>query len=153
MISGYMTTTPTLDYGMWEGKEVVKFVIASERDFRPGGRKQYDFIRFIAFGRMAELILKYLKEGQTVIIEYKLRSHNVNYDGKQRSAWSAVVERIRFDHLREDPKAPARKDYQPTWEELTYEGFDENGFYGHLEDELSPAEESDSAETLQRDGD
>lgn len=153
ILTGYITDTPKLDYGLWEGKEVVKFVLASERDFRPHGKKIYDFIRLIAFGRMAENIMKYLQKGQVVTVEYRLRSHNLSYGGKKRSAWSAVVDKIRFDHLREDPKAPNREDYQPLWEELVYEGFDEEGFFGHLEDESAAAEESDSEEPVQCDGD
>lgn len=134
MMQGYMTEDPVLDHGLVDGKSVVRFVLGCERDFRPGGKgKIYDFISFIAFGKMAETILKYVKKGQTVIVEYNLRSINVVLADRKQTIWRPVVNRIRFHHLRDDPTVPDKNKYKESWEEIVYEGFDEEGFLAHAE--------------------
>lgn len=155
MIQGYMTEDPVLDHGMIDGKSVVRFVLGSERDFRPGGKgKIYDFISFVAFGKMAETILKYVKKGQPLIVEYCLHSYRILQNGQKRSTWKPVVTRVRFHHLRDDPVVPDKNKYKESWEEIVYEGFDEEGFLAHadLGDEFYP-ENSDSEAPVQCDSD
>lgn len=155
VIQGYVTADPVLDHGMIDGKSVVRFVLGSERDFHPGGKgKIYDFISFIAFGKMAELFLKYVQKGQTIIVEYTLHSYNVYQNGVKRSMWKPVVQKVRFHHLRDELFVPDKNNYRESWEEVVYEGFDEQGILAHADlDNGYGDEEPDSEAPLQRDGD
>lgn len=138
-IMGYITADPKADYGLVTGRTVVRFTLGCMRDFRPGGKgKIWDFISLVAFDRMAEVFLKHIKKDQVVFVEYTLRSYKVNYGGQSRSMWSPVVEKVRFDKLRD----PAPKPGEPGWEEVYYEGFDENGLLGFY-DAAPPAEPPD----------
>lgn len=129
-IMGYITADPKADYGLVTGRTMVRFVLGSLRDFRPGGKgKVYDYISMVAFDRMAEVFLKYIKKDQVIFVEYALQSYKLNYDGRTRSTWSPVVKKVRFDKLRD----PAPKPGEPGWEEVYYEGFDENGLLGFFD--------------------
>lgn len=128
---GYLTKDPVLKYGTVDGKPYVMFVLASERDFRPGGKAIiYDFVPFTAFGRMGELVMQYTKKGQVIIVEYAIRTVSYKVGGKTMSQCKPVVERIRFDRLR-DPLAEVPKRGEPYSEEYYYEGFDGEGLIDH----------------------
>ncbi len=131
MAMGYLTSDPVQKYGSIDGKPYVMFVLASERDFRPGGKTiLYDFIPFTAFGRMGELVMQYTQKGQVVIVEYQLKTVAYKVNGKTMSQCKPVVSKIRFDHLR-DPLAEVPKRGEPYSEEYYYEGFDEEGLIDH----------------------
>lgn len=132
-IQGRLLHDPVQKFGLANGKPYVQFVLGSESDFRPGGRTMLDCADFLAFNRMGEIILQYLKKGQTVFVEYQLKSIRYNLgEGRKMSVCKPVVTKIRFDHLR-DPAVDIPVVGTPEWAQQMYEGFDEGGFYGHGE--------------------
>lgn len=131
-IMGYLTGNPIQKYGTVDGKPYVQFTLASERDFRPHGRAIYDFPTFAAYGRMAEVILQYLKKGQTIIVEYQLKSVSYNVGGKKMTQTRPTVTKVRFDRLR-DPLVKIPQKGGTDSEEYYYEGFDEEGLIEHGE--------------------
>ena len=131
-IMGYLTGDPVQKYGTVDGKPYAQFTLASARDFRPHGKTTYDFPSFVAYGRMSELVTKYLKKGQTVIVEYQLKSVSYNSGGNKVTLTRPTVERVRFDHLR-DPLVKVPKRGEPGSEEFYYEGFDEGGLIEYEE--------------------
>ncbi len=125
-IMGYLTGNPVQKYGTVDGKPYAQYTLACERDFHPGGRPIYDFPSFVAYGRTAELSMQYLKKGQTVILDYVLRSVSYNVNGKKITMTRPTVTKVRFDHLR-DPLVEIPKKGETGSEEFYYEGFDEGG--------------------------
>ena len=100
-IMGYLTGDPVQKYGTVDGKPYAQFTLACERDFRPHGKSTYDFPSFVAYGRMSEVVTQYLKKGQTVIVEYQLKSVSYNFDGRKVTQTRPTVTRVRFDRLRD----------------------------------------------------
>lgn len=131
-IMGYLTGDPIQKYGTVDGKPYAQFTLACERDFRPHGKSTYDFPSFVAYGRMSEVVTQYLKKGQTVIVEYQLKSVSYNFDGRKVTQTRPTVTRVRFDRLR-DPLVKVPKKGKAGSEEFYYEGFDEEGLIEHGE--------------------
>ncbi len=56
------------------GSAVASFTLAVDRPVRPSeGQRTTDFIRIVAFNKLADFVRLYLKKGQLVLVEGELR--------------------------------------------------------------------------------
>lgn len=88
------------------GKSMVSFSIACDRDFKPQeGEKECDFIDCVAFGKTAELICKYFSKGRMIVVDGRLRINKwKDKEDKTRYSPSVVVDSCYFgDSKRADP--------------------------------------------------
>ena len=81
--------------------EILNFGLAVQRD-----KEVTDFINISAFGKTAQLINKYCKKGDKLLIEGNLRQQNyTDKDGKNRSVTSVNVDKVEFiSAKKEEPK-------------------------------------------------
>lgn len=57
-----------------------------------GQKKEYtEWVRCVAFGKLAEIIEKYAKKGQQVYIEGKMRTREYEKDGQKRHITEVVI--------------------------------------------------------------
>lgn len=80
------------------GTSAVEFSIAVKRTYKnANGQYDSDFFNCVAFGKTAELIGKYVKQGDLIAIDGKLQTRNyTNREGKKVYVTEIVVENVEF---------------------------------------------------------
>lgn len=93
IISGNITKDAELQT-LESGTELVRFTVAVNRKFRKiDGITDTDFFQCTAFGRLAtDVIAKYGKKGQKVLISGRMESNTKEKDGNKTTYWSILVE-------------------------------------------------------------
>lgn len=77
---------------------VANFTLARNRmKSKDKEQSEADFVRFVAWGKMAETISTYFKKGERMGVEGRLQVRNYeDKDGNKRTATEVVVESIEF---------------------------------------------------------
>lgn len=79
------------------GKAVFTFSGACNRDFKKEGETDADFFNFIAFGKTAEIIDKYVHKGDKLLIkDAEVRNNNYEKDGVKHYGTQFVVNAVEF---------------------------------------------------------
>ncbi|MBI3099890.1 MAG: single-stranded DNA-binding protein [Planctomycetes bacterium] len=98
LLMGNMTRDPELRYTPG-GSALCKFGLAMNRRWKkPDGTMQEEvcFVDVTAWKRSAELCSEYLKKGQPVCVEGRLKLDRWEKDGQKRSKLEVVASRIHF---------------------------------------------------------
>ncbi len=99
MISGNLTRDPELR-ATAGGTQVMSFGVAvndRRRNQQTGEWEDYpNFVDCTMFGTRAEAVSRFLKKGQKVAIEGKLRYSSWERDGQRRSKLEVIVDEIEF---------------------------------------------------------
>ena len=76
---------------------VTNFVLARNRPKRDDKEQEADFVRFVAFGKLAETIVKYFKKGDRMGVSGRLQVRSYDdKDGNKRSITEVIVDSIEF---------------------------------------------------------
>ena len=104
--SGRLTKDPELKK-TYNGLDIATFKIAVDRDGKPGDEnKKTDFIKIVAWGKIAEFVGKYFTKGSLVIIEGRLHIRSyIDEEGTKRSATEIVADRVHFEESKKASKA------------------------------------------------
>ena len=79
------------------GISVTKFTIAVDRTYRnENGEKTADFLRIVAWRRLAEICGQYLKKGKLVSVEGRLQIDSYEKDGQTRYAADIVADNVQM---------------------------------------------------------
>jgi len=80
------------------GSAVASFTLAVDRPVRPSeGQRTTDFIRIVAFNKLADFVRFYLKKGQLVLVEGELRINKwQSRDGANMTTPEIWARDIRF---------------------------------------------------------
>jgi single-strand DNA-binding protein len=80
------------------GSAVASFTLAVDRPVRPSeGQRTTDFIRIVAFNKLADFVRLYLKKGQLVLVEGELRINKwQSRDGANMTTPEIWARDIRF---------------------------------------------------------
>lgn len=110
ILCGRLTRDPRVTYTSGaESVCVARYSLAVDRRTR---EQQADFISCVAFGRAAEFVEKYLKQGTKIIVSGSLRTGSyTDRDGKKVYTSDVVVEEQEFAESKnatvQDPQKPA----------------------------------------------
>ena len=113
-----------------EPKTVAKFGIAVERDYTVQGEKLTDFFEIEAWQKTAEFAGKYLKKGQLIGLEGKLRRSEWKKQGTDEKRFSYYIEAksIYFaEGKKDEPEddSPAPGGFDPFDDENDFDPFAE----------------------------
>lgn len=101
ILMGRLTRDPEI-----RSKETVvaRYTLAINRRYKQEGDASTDFINCVTFGRNAEFVEKYLKQGVKVIIVGRIQTGSyTNKDGEKKYTFDIVVEEHQFaESKRED---------------------------------------------------
>ena len=91
IISGRLTRDP-------EGKaeSYARFTLAVDRKFKKEGEQDADFISCVSFGKQADFVLKYLKQGTKIIVAGRLSTGSYEKDGIKHYTTDVITEEIDF---------------------------------------------------------
>lgn len=101
------------------GKEVANFTLSVDRPFKnQQGEKEADFIRIVAWGKLAEVCANYIGKGRLVAVDGRLQIRSYEGDDGQRRYITEVVanEVVFLDKPKEE--AEPEPEPEPTLDEF-----------------------------------
>ncbi len=80
------------------GVSVARFTIAVDRSFKKSeeSNRQTDFIRVVAWRRLAEICNEYLKKGKLVAVEGRLQIDQYEKSGEQRVSAEIIADNMQM---------------------------------------------------------
>ncbi len=99
ILMGRLTRDPEVRYSQGENSTAVaRFTLAVDRRFRrPGENSEADFIGCVAFGKQAEFVEKYFKQGMKMVLAGRIQTGSyTNKDGQKVYTTDIVAEDIEF---------------------------------------------------------
>lgn len=95
ILMGRLTRDPETRYG--ENSTVTRFSIAIDRRYKQDGGQEADFPSCVAFGKTAEFIEKYFKQGMKIALEGRLQTGSyTNKDGIKIYTTDVIAESVEF---------------------------------------------------------
>ena len=99
ILMGRLTRDPDVRYSNGEqATAVARFTLAEDRRVaRRDGEQTADFIGCVAFGRTAEFVEKYFRQGMRMVISGRIQTGSyTNRDGQKVYTTDVVVEEVEF---------------------------------------------------------
>ena len=122
ILDGRLCNDPEVKYTEKDNRCVTYFTIASDRKYKQEGNPQADFIKIIAFDKIAEFISKYFKKGSPINIVGRLQVRSYDdKDGKKVYVTEVVVEEASFVLMQKtEAKEEFKEDTGSTLDELPF---------------------------------
>lgn len=103
---------------------VARFSIAVDRRFKREGEPEADFFNCVAFGKTAEFVEKYLKQGTKIALTGRVENDNyTNKDGQKVYGTRICVEECEFAESKGNSSNEAEKTQNTAKSEARGEGF------------------------------
>lgn len=98
VMMGRLTRDPEIRYSQGaNATAVARFTIAVDRRFKKEGEPDADFFSCTAFGKTAEFVEKYLKQGTKIALSGRVENDNyTNKDGQKVYGTRILVEECEF---------------------------------------------------------
>ena len=98
ILMGRLVRDPDIRYSNGENATAVaRFTLAVDRRFKRDGEQNADFISCVAFGKGAEFIEKYFRQGMRVTVSGRIQTGSyTNRDGNKVYTTDVVVEEQEF---------------------------------------------------------
>jgi len=113
ILVGRLTRDPEVRYSNGKNGEqmaIARYTLAVDRRFKQEGQPSADFINIVAFGKQAEFVEKYLRQGIKIGVAGRIQTGSyTNKDGQKVYTTDIVVEEQEF--------VEAKKDAQETTQE------------------------------------
>ena len=112
ILMGRLTRDPDVKYTQSsQPMAVARFTLAVDRKFKRENEQSADFIACIAFGKVGELVEKYLKQGTKICLEGRWQTGNyTNKEGNKVYTNDCIADSIEFA---ESKQAGQNKPEQP----------------------------------------
>ena len=91
---GRLTRDPDVRYNPNTQVAVARFTIAIDSGY--GDNKRTDFPSIVVFGKMAEVVEKYLKKGSQVAVQGRLQTGSYEKDGVRHYTTDIIASNIEF---------------------------------------------------------
>ena len=102
ILMGRLTRDPETRYSQGENQTAIaRFSLAVDRRFKCQGDAEADFFNCTAFGRQAEFVEKYLKQGTKILLTGRVQNDNyTNRNGEKVYSVQIIAEEIEFAESR-----------------------------------------------------
>lgn len=109
---GRLTRDPEVRYTQGENPTAVaRYTLAVDRRFAKDGEKNADFISCVAFGKTAEFLEKYCKQGTKLVVEGRIQTGSfTNREGQKVYTTDIFTDSLEFA----ESKATANKQEKPS---------------------------------------
>ena len=89
--------TRDVDFKESETTSIARFTLAVDRRIRKDGDDNADFVGCVAFGKNAEFIEKYFRQGMRMALVGRIQTGNyTNHDGQKVYTTDVVAEEVEF---------------------------------------------------------
>lgn len=99
ILMGRLTRDPEIRYGQGANQmAIARFSLAVDRRFkRAGDTANADFFNCTAFGKQAEFVERYLRQGSKILLAGRVQNdHYTNRDGQKVFSVQVIVEEMEF---------------------------------------------------------
>ena len=98
IMMGRLTRDPEVRYSQGASQTAIaRFSLAVDRRWKREGEPDADFFNCTVFGRQADFVEKYLRQGTKVVVTGRIQNDNyTNKDGQKVYAVQIIVEEIEF---------------------------------------------------------
>ncbi|MBQ8043032.1 MAG: single-stranded DNA-binding protein [Clostridia bacterium] len=98
ILMGRLTRDPEVRYSQGESSlAIARFSLAVDRRFKRQGEAEADFFNCTAFGKQAEFVEKYLKQGTKILLSGRVQNDNyTNKEGQKVYSVQIIAEEIEF---------------------------------------------------------
>ena len=103
------------------GIAVTKFTVAIDRFKKQDGESTADFIRVVAWRRLAEICNQFLKKGRLVSIEGRLQVDSYEKDGETRYAYDVIADNMQMLERVNAPDAAFSSHETPQFQSISQE--------------------------------
>ena len=102
ILMGRLTRDPETRYSQGENQTAIaRFSLAVDRRFKRQGDAEADFFNCTAFGRQAEFVEKYLKQGTKILLTGRVQNDNyTKRNGEKVYSVQIIAEEIEFAESR-----------------------------------------------------
>ncbi len=102
ILMGRLTRDPETRYSQGENQTAIaRFSLAVDRRFKRQGDAEADFFNCTAFGRQAEFVEKYLRQGTKILLTGRVQNDNyTNRNGEKVYSVQIIAEEIEFAESR-----------------------------------------------------
>ena len=129
ILIGRLTRDPIVRYSQGENPiAVARYTLAVDRRFkRAGDNQEADFISCVSFGKQAEFVEKYFRQGMKMVAVGRIQTGSyTNNEGQRVYTTDVVVEEIEFGESKANNPVSAdnyQKDFMPEPISAMGEGF------------------------------
>ena len=132
ILMGRLTRDPEVRYSQGENSTAIaRFTLAVDRRFkRAGENSEADFIGCVAFGKQAEFVEKYFKQGMKMVLSGRIQTGSyTNKDGQKVYTTDVVAEDIEFAESKGNnggsdfQQGGSRRDFRPEPSSAMGDGF------------------------------
>lgn len=112
ILIGRLTREPEVRYSQGESSlAIARYTLAVDRRFKRQGEPDADFINCVAFGKAAEFVEKYLKQGTKIAITGRIQTGSyTNKDGHKIYTTDVIVEEHEFVESKSGGQPQSSKD-------------------------------------------
>ena len=98
IMMGRLTRDPEVRYSQGASQTAIaRFSLAVDRRWKREGEPDADFFNCTVFGRQADFVEKYLRQGTKVVVTGRIQNDNyTNKDGQKVYSVQIIVEEIEF---------------------------------------------------------
>lgn len=114
IMMGRLTRDPEVRYSQGASQTAVaRFSLAVDRRFKREGEPDADFFNCTSFGKQAEFVEKYLRQGTKIVISGRVQNDNyTNKEGQKVYSVQIIVEEIEFAESKNASSANGGGSYQ-----------------------------------------
>lgn len=116
ILVGRLTRDPEVRYSQGASSTAIaKFSLAVDRRFKREGEPDADFFNCTAFGKQAEFVERYLKQGTKMVVVGRIQNDNyTNREGQKVYSVQIMVDELEFAESKNASSADGGSNYQPT---------------------------------------
>ncbi len=125
ILMGRLTRDPETRYSQGENQFAIsRFSLAVDRRFKRQGEAETDFFNCTAFGRQAEFVEKYLRQGTKILLTGRVQNDNyTNKNGEKVYSVQIISEEIEFAESKNAQSGGGFQIGMPVPEQAADDGF------------------------------
>lgn len=104
ILIGRLTRDPEVRYN--GDKAVARFNLAVDRRFKQDGGQAADFPSCVAFGKTAEFIEKYIRQGVKIALEGRIQTGSYEKDGVKHYTTDVIADSVEFAESKRAQETP-----------------------------------------------
>lgn len=111
ILMGRLTRDPEIRISQGENTlTIAKFSIAVDRKYQKNGEKETDFFNCVAFGKLADFVDRYLKQGTKILLTGRVENNNyTNKEGQKVYSVNIMADEIEFAESKNSQDRPTPK--------------------------------------------
>lgn len=115
ILMGRLTRDPEVRYSQGDNSlAIARFTLAVDRRFKKAGEQEADFIGCVSFGKTAEFVEKYFRQGMKMALVGRIQTGSyTNKEGQKVYTTEVIVEEVEFAESKANSEASMQRTSRP----------------------------------------